>query len=199
MNRLIALASVGFLTMSVSWAHAAENNFFSQSGKAVTQPKPAEAQSAATMATLAEAENTVVDIWKRLPFSTRNVMFVAKGASAYGGYEKRATSVFAPGEKLLTYVEPIGYKWEENSPGTFRFGVTSDFEILTTDGKVLGGQRAFQNVEITTHYRNRELFLSLSISLDGIKPGNYVLAYDIHDKFGTGASRTEQPFTIKEP
>lgn len=200
MNRIAALVAFGSFVIGVASGHAAENNFFSQSQKApVTAPKTAEGQTAATLTTLGEAENAVIDIWKRLPFSVRNVMFVSRRADAYGGYEKRASNVFAPGEKLLTYVEPIGYKWEETSPGTFHFGVTSDFEILTTEGKVLGGQRAFQNIDLSTHYRNRELFLSLSMSLEGIEAGNYVLAYDIHDKFGSGVTRIQQPFTIKEP
>ncbi|MDB5601934.1 MAG: hypothetical protein JWN71_3978 [Xanthobacteraceae bacterium] len=204
MNRLIALVvsplvvSCGFFTLGAPYGHTAENHFFSQSGKA-SVAKPADGQTAATLTTLGDAENAVIDVWKRLPLTARNVMFVSQKTNAYGGYEKRASNAFAAGENLLSYVEPIGYKWEETSPGTFKFGVTTDFEILTTDGKALGGQRAFQNIEFTTHYRNRELFLSLSISLDGIKPGNYVLAYDIHDKFGAGKVRTEQPFTIKAP
>jgi len=197
MNRLIALVvSCGFFTLGAPHGHAAENQVFAQSGK-TSVAKPADGQTAATLAALDEAENAVIEVWKRLPLTARNVMFVSQKANAYGGYEKRDSNAFAAGEKLLTYVEVIGYKWQETSPGAFKFGVITDFEILTPDGKILGGQRAFQSIEFPTRYRNRELFLSLSISLDGIKPGNYVLAYDIHDKFGTGKVRAEQPFTIK--
>jgi hypothetical protein len=192
MNRLIALVvSCGLLTLGATQA-------FAQSGKP-SVAKPADGQTAATLAALGDAENAVIDIWNRLPLQARNVMFVSQRASAYGGYEKRASNVFAPGEKLFTYAEPIGYKWQETSPGTFQFGVTIDFEVLTADGKILGGQRAFQNIAFTTHYRNRELFLNLSVSLEGVTPGNYVLAYDVHDKFGAAKVRTEQPFTIKAP
>ena len=201
MNRLIALiVSCGFFTLGAPSGHTAENDFFSKSGKApATESKSAGGQNAATLTTLNEAENAVIDIWKRLPLTVRNSMFVSKPAVGYGSYEKRPSNVFAPGEKLLAYVEPAGYKWEETSPGNFHFGFTADFEVLTSAGEILGGQRAVQTLEFTTHARNRELFLTPSISIGGIKPGDYVLAFVIHDKVGAGTTRTELPFTIKEP
>ena len=201
MNRLFALiVSCVFFTLGAPSGHTAENDFFSKSGKPpAAESKSASGQNAPTLATLNEAENAVADIWKRLPFTVRNSMFVSKPAEGYGGYEKRPSNVFGPGEKLLTYAEPTGYKWEETSPGNFHFGFTTDFELLTPSGEILGGQRAFQSLEFTTHARNRELFLNLTISIGGLKPGNYVIAFVIHDKVGAGTTRTELPFTIKEP
>jgi hypothetical protein len=201
MNRLIALiVSCGFFALGAPYGHAAENDFFSRSQRApATDAKSASAQNVPTIASLNEAENAVVDIWKRLPFTVRNSMFVTKPAAGYGGYEKRPSNVFVPGEKLLTYAEPTGYKWEETSEGSFHFGFTTDFELLTPSGEILGGQRAFQSLEFTTHARNRELFLNLTITIGGLKPGNYVLAFVIHDKVGAGTTRTELPFAIKEP
>lgn len=189
------------LALIISASHtsrAADEHYFSQSGKpAVVDAKPPGGPTVATIASLGVAENAIVEIWKKLPLATRNVMFVSRRAKGYGGYEKRSSSVFAVGEELLTYIEPIGYKWKETSQGEFSIGLTIDFEVRTKDGKVLGGQRGFQGIDFTTHYQNREVFLNLNITLDGITPGDYVLAFDIHDKFGTGVVRTEQAFTIK--
>jgi hypothetical protein len=201
MNRLIALiVSGGFFALGAPDGHAAENDFFSRSQKApASDAKSASAQNVPTLANLNEAENAVVDIWKRLPFTVRNSMFVSKPTAAYGGYEKRPSNIFAPREELLVYGEAIGYKWEESSPGNYRFGITIDFEVLTASGEILGGQRAFKSVELTTHSRNREFYLDLTMAIGGIKSGNYVMAFVIHDKVGGGTSRTELPFTIKEP
>ena len=35
------------------------------------------------------------------------------------------------------------------------------------------------------------------IHIDGIKPGDYVLAYTLHDNVGSRTTRVQQPFTIK--
>jgi hypothetical protein len=62
---------------------------------------------------------------------------------------------------------------------------------------VLGGQKAFQTVELTSHYKNREFFVSLTLTLNGVAPGDYLLAYTLHDTVSGQTTRVEQPFTIK--
>ena len=152
-----------------------------------------------TLGDVEAAESALADLWTRVPYTARHVMFVSRKASVYGDYEPRPSAVFAPGEALVTYLEPVGYAWKTLSPGTYGFGVTIDFEILTPAGKVLGGQKAFQTVELSSRYRNREFFVSLTLTVDGIAPGDYVLAYTLHDTAGGRAARTEQPFTIRAP
>ncbi|GJE60524.1 hypothetical protein [Methylobacterium trifolii] len=159
--------------------------------------KPAAAAGPATLADLEAQERATADLWARLPYGTRHAMFVTRKAEMYGDYEARPSNVFASGEKLLTYVEPVGYAWKPVGSDTYRFGVTVDFEVLSKDGKVLGGQKALLNQDLSSHYKNREFFLSIAMSLDGISPGDYVLAYTLRDNGGSANTRFEQPFTIK--
>ncbi len=173
-------------------APAAEGGFFTGSGKV-----QAVAPSNPSFADLEAAETALAELWTRLPYTARHVMFVSSKAELFGGYARRPSSTFAPGEKLLTYLEPVGYEWKPQDGGLFTFGVTTDFEILTRDGKVLGGQRAFQTLDLNSHYKNREFFVSLTLTIDGIEPGDYILAYTIHDNVSGKIARVEQPFSIK--
>ncbi|MFC6792689.1 hypothetical protein ACFQE0_25910 [Methylobacterium komagatae] len=155
-----------------------------------------QAPATATVADLETQENATAAVWERLPFSSRHAMFVNRGANAYGDYDARSSNVFEPGEKLLTYLEPLGYAWAAKGDG-YRFGVSIDFEILSTDGKILTGQKGILKQELDSHYRNREFFVNSTMSMDGAPAGNYVLAYILHDLVNGRTTRVEQPFTIK--
>lgn len=198
-SKLAVLAAAILIGLGVQQSLAQENHYFSSPGK---KAPPADSVSKTnlkpSLSDLDAAENAVVDLWTRLPFSTRRVMFVTQKSQSFGVYDQRPTSVFAAGEALITYIEPVGYKWGSSAPGSFRFGMTVDFEVLTSEGEVLGGKKEFQSVEFNSHYQNREIFLTLTATINGLTPGNYVLAYVVHDKFGEGATlRTKQPFSIK--
>jgi hypothetical protein len=193
MTRLLAALAIALLAaLPGQTLQAADNSFFSGT-PAPAAPTPAKPDD------LAAAENALAAVWARLPYGTRHAMFVSRRADLYGGYEKRPSTTFAPGEKLLTYLETIGYGWKALDDGLFEFGVTTDFELLTAGGKVLGGQRAFQKVTLKSHFHNREFFVSLTLSVDGIGPGDYVVAYTLHDAVTEKTTRVEQPFTIKAP
>ena len=202
MARTIAiLVAAILLVAAVHGGKAADSGFFSGAGKPQTAAPaggtPAVIPTSPTLADLEAAENSLAELWTRLPYTTRHVMFVSRPAGSFGGYEQRPSNAFAPGEKLLTYLETVGYGWKTLGAGLFGFGVTTDFEILKPDGKVLGGQKAFQKVDLTSHYRNREFFVSLTLTIDDIAPGDYGLAYTLHDNVGGRTTRVEQPFTIK--
>lgn len=155
-----------------------------------------QAPATATVADLEAQENATAAVWERLPFSTRHVMFVTRKANAYGDYEARSSNVFPPGEKLLTYLEPLGYGWAAKGDG-YRIGVSIDFEVLSSTGKVLGGQKEILKQEFESHYRNREFYLNSTMDIDGATAGDYVLAYTLHDLANGRTTRVEQPFTIK--
>ena len=160
-------------------------------------PGPASASDGpATLADLEAHESATAAVWERLPFSARHAMFVTRQANAYGDYDARPSNVFAPGEKLLSYLEPLGYAWAAQGNG-YRFGVSVDFEILSKDGKILGGQKGILKQEFASHYRNREFFLNSTMSVDGAPAGDYVLAYTLHDLGSERTTRVEQPFKIE--
>lgn len=167
-------------------ARAVQSGFFS-----------GDAPAAPSLADFDAAEGRLADLWETLPYTTRHAMFVSKPADFFGGYERRPTNVFAPGETLRGYVEPVGFHHKRLDDGRLSFGVTTDFEILSHDGKILGGQKAFKSTDLVGHVRNREFFVDLTLTLDGLAPGDYVVAYTLHDHVGGASTRFELPFTIK--
>lgn len=192
-SRSMAALAAAFLAGAVSCAQAAEGGFFSAPGK----PAAPAIGGNATLADLEAAENALADLWTRLPFTARHVMFVSRKSEAYGGYDQRPSSVFAPGEPLVTYLEPIGYGWKSLGQDRYTFGITTDVEVRTTGGKIVGGQKGFQEMDLESHYRNREFFLTSTLTLNGIEPGDYIVAYTLHDHAGGRTTTVEQPFTIK--
>ncbi|GJD97532.1 hypothetical protein [Methylobacterium iners] len=164
------------------------------SGGRIEIGKPA--AGAPTLAEIDALDRAVTEAWEKMPLTQRRALFVSAPASLYGGYAERPTNVFAPGEKLLTYVEPVGYSWKPGADGTYQFGLTLDFAIKSADGKILGGQDAFQSFDFTSRFKNRELFLSVTMSISGAEPGKYILVYTLRDKGSAKTSTFEQPFTI---
>ena len=139
----------------------------------------------------------VSDAWERTPLTMRRAMFVKTKAAIFGGYDDRGSNVFAPGEPLLSYLEPVGYGWKPVGSDSFQLGLTIDFLLKGSDGKVIAGQDAFQSFSATSHVKNKEFYLNMTMSLNGLDPGSYVLIYTVHDNASSKVTTVEQPFTIK--
>ncbi|WP_372423961.1 hypothetical protein [Salinarimonas chemoclinalis] len=154
---------------------------------------------AATLDDLAKAEAALVAVWQDVPLGFRTTTFVADAPQGYGVYTARETNVFAPGEPLVVYAEPVGYAWEEIGDGRFRFGFDVDLLIKTPDGTIVGGRENFQRLALESRARNREFMLTLTLTLDGIRPGDYVLEYRTRDIASDEAGTISLPFTIAEP
>jgi hypothetical protein len=95
-------------------------------------------------------------------------------------------------------MEPVGYTYAIEGNG-FWFGVSLDFEIVSKDGKIIGGQKDLSKQEFASHERKRELFFDVTMSVDGAPPGDYVLAYILHDLRSGRTTRVEHPFKIAAP
>ena len=157
------------------------------------------AQGSSASAALRELDTlqrAVTDAWTRMPLTQRRAIFVAEKPELYGAYTERKSNVFAPGEPLVTYVEPVGYTWAAVADGEVEFGVTVDFTLKTPDGKILGGQEGFANTVLRSRYKNQEFMLTLTLNASGLTAGDYVLAYTLHDRGSTKTSSFEQPFKI---
>jgi hypothetical protein len=108
--------------------------------------------------------------------------FVVPGSvNGYGIYQSHNSSIFKPGEKIVLYMEPIGYSYKLIG-SLFLMNFTGDVLISDKAGHVLTG---FQNLPLSTlisHYKNKELTLTVSLTqTKPFPPGEYVLKYTIHD------------------
>lgn len=151
---------------------------------------------AQTLAEIDKRNAAVDEAWNKTPLSVQHAVFVAQHPDGYGQYVPRADNVFKPGEKLVTYAEPVGYAWKDSGSGQYQFGFDVDFLIKTKDGKILAGQQDFAKVSETSRARNREFNLTLTMAVSGAGPGDYVLEYKLHDHGSDKVATFDQPFKI---
>ena len=151
--------------------------------------------SAVTLADIDTLQQAVTDAWTEMPLTVRRVMFVTEKAPLPGAYSRRPTNVFKAGEKLLTYIEPVGYTWTQQGD-MFHFGAIVDFVIKGADGKILGGQENFAKLSLASRTKLQEFMINLTMSLDGITTGKYVLEYKLHDLGSEKTVVVDQPFEI---
>lgn len=198
---LVVAMLIGVGSFGAAESRAGEGGAWSGGRIEIGKPKAAAPSGSATptLADIDALDRAVTDAWERMPLTQRRAMFVSEKSSLYGGYAERPSSVFAQGEKLLTYVEPVGYGWKPVENGAYRFGITLDFAVKGADGTLLARQEAFQTFAFTSGFKNREVFINVTMSLDGIQPGRYVLVYTLRDNASAETSSFEQPFTIVAP
>ncbi|MBX9930922.1 MAG: hypothetical protein K2Y56_05215 [Methylobacterium sp.] len=132
------------------------------------------------------------------PFAVRRAVFVKRRPDSFGDVDVRPNDAFTPGEALLTYIEPVGQATLPADGGKKRFGVIVDFEIRTRDGKVLGGQKAMLDRDLTMpgDASDPKFYIDAKVDLTGAAPGAYVLTYILRDKLSDRVTSIDQPFTI---
>ena len=145
---------------------------------------------------LGKREAALMEAWEKMPLTVRRAVFENQRAEGFGMYQERSSNVFKPGEKLVAYVEPVGYGWKEAGPGSFEFGFNVDFLIKSPDGKVLTGQENFANLALKSRARAREFMLNLTMNVSGAPPGDYVLEYKLRDITGDKSAVVDLPFKI---
>lgn len=159
--------------------------------------KPVAANASPTVQDIDALRKQVTDAWERMPLTQRRAIFVSRPPELYGDYAERPSSTFKAGEKLVTYVEPVGYTWKANGE-MFDFGVAVDFVVKSPDGKILAGQESFAKFVKSSRAKLQEFMLTLTLSVDGAPPGKYVLEYKLRDIGSDKTSTFAQPFTIAE-
>ena len=157
-----------------------------------------ERDAAPNVAKIDALQDAVADAWQRMPLTQRRAVFVSAPPESYGVYEERNSNTFKVGEKLITYVEPIGYTWTKNADGTYNYGVSVDFLVERSDGKILGGQEKLLKFAKKSRVRNQELMLVLTLSLSAMEPGDYLVQYKLHDSQSSKESKFTQKFTIEQ-
>jgi hypothetical protein len=154
-------------------------------------------EASPNLAKINALQDAVADAWQTMPLTQRRALFVSTTPESYGVYEERKSNIFKAGEKLITYVEPIGYTWTANAEGTYNYGILVDFLVKRSDGKVLGGKEKLLKFAKRSRVRNQELMLVLSLSLGAIESGDYLVEYTLRDDQSKKESKFTQNFTIQ--
>ncbi|OBQ63433.1 hypothetical protein [Mesorhizobium erdmanii] len=120
-------------------------------------------------------------LWKAMPLAVMNVRQV-DSASGFGIYSERANHIYKAGEKVVLYMEPVGYGYGSDGLGNSQIGLSVDLTVLSEAGEKLGTFEKIGSVQVASRSHNRELFFKLDLSLDGLPAGKYRCDFLMHDQ-----------------
>ena len=165
--------------------------------------------------TIDDAKDLYLSVWNQTEFNATFSTFVEPfSAAGYGVYEGR-NNIFAPGETIVLYVEPVGFGHEQvideggdsignnsnsNTTMLYLMNMTADYEIAAANGTELQLIEDVQAGNITSHRPNTEMFLTLTITPD-VKPlpiGSYVITYSVNDEVSGESFQLEKDIIITE-
>ena len=162
--------------------------------------------------TIDDAKDLYLSVWNQTELNATFSTFVEPfSAAGYGVYEER-NNIFAPGETIVLYVEPVGFAHEQiidergdsnNNTTLYLMNMTADYEIAAANGTELELQ-LIEDVQdlrnITSHRPNTEMFLTLTLTPE-IQPlpiGTYVITYSLTDGISGESFQLEKDITIAE-
>jgi hypothetical protein len=210
---IIMMAIIAFAATPIVVATAFGQN---QTGNLTTLSTPANntmtianiTTNTAPNMTLDEAKDRYLSIWNQTEFHAAFSTFIEPFSSAgYGVYEEHS-NVFAPGETIVLYVEPVGFGHKQildkegNSNTTlYMMNITADYKIASANGTQL---QLIENmppvVNITSHRPNTEMYLTLTLRQDvkSLPVGDYIITYVVHDQVSGKSFQLEKEITVAE-
>ena len=135
---------------------------FAFAALALVAAAPAGAQS---LDALTAAEQQVAAAWDATPLTFRKTLF-ADRIEAFGVYEAKEGSTFAPGEPIVVYAEPVGYGYKNNDDGTYTFGFDFDLKVKNADGDIVAGKDGFASFELNSKAQNREFLVKVDDQIE---------------------------------
>src|SRR5215217_3479366 len=141
--------------------------------------------------TIEDARKLYLSVWNQTEFNATFSTFVEPfSAAGYGVYEERS-NVFAPGETIVLYVEPVGFAHRQiideergNNNTLYFMNMTADYEIAATNGTELQLIEDVQAGIINSHRATTEMPLTLTITPE-VQPlpiGDYIITYSVTDE-----------------
>ncbi len=135
-------------------------------------------------------------VWDAAPLTVRKALYI-EDSSGYGLYiERPVPAIFGPGEKILVYVEPVGYGYGRGEAGSLSISFDVDFTLADPDGNALFSKDNFLEIGSQVRYRNREFFLKMTVNLTGLGPGDYVAKFRLRDQNSDKSAEFQLPFSV---
>jgi hypothetical protein len=135
-------------------------------------------------------------VWNEGPLMFRKAVFAAGSPGGFGIYDPRPDNVFKSGEKLVIYVEPIGFKWEAKD-GLNHALLVADLALKDGEGTVVAEQAGFGKFSFDSRDLNMEVMTVLTIDFTDAPAGKYVAELKFNDTVGDKSATFELPFEIK--
>src|ERR671916_2293723 len=162
--------------------------------------------------TIENAKDLYLSVWNQTEFNASFSTFIEPfSAAGYGVYEERS-NIFAPGETIVLYVEPVGFAHKQiideergsnNSTMLYLMNMTSDYKIAAANGtelelQLIEDKQGLRN--ITSHRPNTEMYLTLTLTPE-VQPlpiGSYVITYSVTDGISGESFELEKDITVAQ-
>jgi len=135
-------------------------------------------------------------VWNDGPLLFRKSLFVTKPPAGFGIYNPRPDSVFKPGEKLILYVEPVGFAWKPKD-GLNHAALMADLVLKDEEGTVIGQQDGFATFTFDSREENLEIMAAVTIDFTEAPAGKYEAELKFADKNSDKSATFSLPFEIK--
>jgi hypothetical protein len=183
---LALLAGVGFAAI----AHAEELTDLAKQAES-------DAKDGKNLEAYDMMRKAALQVWNVGPLLFRKAIFVADKPGGFGIYDPRPDNVFKPGEKLIIYVEPVGFSWQPKKDLNHDQLVV-DLVLKDGDGNVVAQQQGFGNFTFDSREQNLETMTAVTIDFADAPAGKYAAELKFHDTVGDKSASFELPFEIKE-
>lgn len=167
-------------------------------GDLIPQAEKAEKALAAGRPTDAvDALEAALDaVWRASPLTFRKAIFVAEPPTGFGAYVPRADAVFAAGEPLRVYAEPIGFAWKRDGD-LFACDLIIDVALRDKSNAVIFEKREMGRMNLKSHARNHEFMMKLDLNIRGLPVGDYTLDGVMRDEVSQKWGKFSLPFSVK--
>ena len=190
----------------------AANNKSASTSAAATNLTATNLTATTNNMTIEDAKELYLSVWNQKEFNATFSTFVEPfSAAGYGVYEERS-NIFAPGETIVLYVEPVGFAHKQvideergsnNNTLLYLMNMTSDYKIAAANGtelelQLIEDEQSLRN--ITSHRPNTEMYLTLTLTPE-VQPlpiGSYVITYSVTDEISGESFELEKDITVAE-
>ena len=146
--------------------------------------------------------NNYLSEWERLPFQSSFDTFINENSSqGYGIFTERNSSIFNPNQRILLYLEPIGFKHEPiintEEKKLYLINITSLITMEDDKGNEVPSIEDIQDYIFKSYNKMTELYLSIDLDLtSSLLPGNYVITYTLIDNISKEYFGIQKNITI---
>ena len=189
----------------------AANNKSASTSAAATNLTATNLTATTNNMTIEDAKELYLSVWNQTEFNATFSTFVEPfSAAGYGVYEERS-NIFAPGETIVLYVEPVGFAHKQvidergsnNNTLLYLMNMTSDYKIAAANGtelelQLIEDEQGLRN--ITSHRPNTEMYLTLTLTpeVQPLPVGSYVITYSVTDEISGESFELEKDITVAE-
>ena len=150
-----------------------------------------------TIEALEALDAAIEAIWSASPLQFRKVL-VVDSSEGYGIYQERADTTYRPDDRMVIYVEPVGFGY--GTPGaedTIAF--KADLAIENMSGQVLGESKDLFSLATPGMPGKREFSLTLAFGVPYLRPGEYKAVLTVRDQNSSKSGTFEVPFSVALP